>query len=103
MINSLAPDNFLRFSGMCRYRRYGDGKDYRDWIKVFTVTNTLECQRHCIDNTGCTAFSYQNHINKRYVENCNLYEGGPYTYGNGQADTTCYIIKGKPGYFYYNI
>ncbi len=74
------------FGGLCRY-----GSDYRDHFKTITSTNPHECQQNCIDITGCVAFSYTSDA----IENCNLYRGGPYTYGSGKPDTTCYIIQGK--------
>ena len=93
MVNPLGLDNLENFGGWCRY-----GSDNSDWNDAITVIDVLECQQHCIDNTECAAFAYT-----RWVTiNCDLYQGGPYTYGNGKSDTTCYIMKGKPGYFYYS-
>ena len=67
-------------------------------MKSIHDTDVKKCQQHCIGNTGCVAFSYSSGS-----KTCNLYEGGPYTYGNGKRGTKCYIMKGKLGYFYYNI
>ena len=81
----------MSFGGWCRFGPYGLGQ--RDWMKEITGTDALECQQHCKDNTGCTAFSHD------AVGNCNLYKKGPYTHGAGNAGTTCYLMKGKPGYY----
>ena len=75
------------FAGWCRY-----GSNERDHIKYITINGALSCKQQCLDTEACSAFSYQPEVKN----NCNLYQGGPYTKGDGRAGTTCYIMpKGK--------
>ena len=48
-----------------------------------------ECYEKCKSTTGCVAFAYDTNNDNL---DCDLYEDGPYTTGNGRADTTCYIV-----------
>ena len=79
----------MSFDGLCRY-----GSDDGEWMKMIDVTNVQECQEHCVENETCVAFSYEIYN----AESCYLYKGGPYTYGTGRVNTTCYIMKGRPFY-----
>ena len=97
LINPLGLGSLVSYDGWCRY---GPGK--RSWMGAYIVKKALECQQYCIDNTGCVAFTFIVDDCK-YCENCYLYRGGPYTYGNGKAGHTCYIMKGKPDYVYYYV
>ena len=88
-VSPVAPTSY--FGGFCRY---GSDNSENMEMQGITVNNPQKCQQYCMGNTGCVAFSYTNGTTK----NCNLYKGGPYTYGNGKRDTTCYSMKGKAGY-----
>ena len=82
----------VSFGGWCRY-----GSDDRDQMTNSNVINAQECQQHCVDKRECVAFSYESNN----AESCQLYKGGPYTYGSGRMNTTCYIMQGKYDYFCY--
>ena len=86
MTNPFALGELASFGGWCRY-----GSDERNWIESVTVSTYIECEQVCRGNTKCVAFSYKANVNN----NCNLYEGGPYTYGDGRTGTACYILGGK--------
>ena len=76
------------FHGHCQYG--SDPTNYTD------ASNDHECYEQCKNTDGCNAFAYE-YGNKEYEygnygNNCNLYDGGPYTKGNGSANTKCYIM-----------
>ena len=77
------------FRGYCRF---GAATAMKNQIEAITVTSPLRCQQHCIGTTGCVAFSYDN----SGTNNCNIYEGGPYEYGNERRGTTCYAMPVTP-------
>ena len=73
------------FNGYCRY-----GNDSKDFIKFIDTDDVQECKRQCVANPNCTAYAYR----ENYGGNdCDLYKGGPYTYGNGRTDIICYVRK----------
>ena len=76
------------FDGWCRY-----GSDNREWMNGFAIKNDILCHQKCLNTTGCSAFSFEyNDVE----EPCNIYSGGPYTYGNGRINTKCHTIpKGQ--------
>ena len=76
------------FDGWCRY-----GSDNRDWMNGYAIKNDILCHQKCQNTTGCSAFSFEyNDVE----EPCNIYAGGPYTYGNGRVNTKCHTIpKGQ--------
>ena len=76
------------FDGWCRY-----GSDNREWMNGYAIKNDILCHQKCLNTTGCSAFSFEyNDVE----EPCNIYSGGPYTYGNGRVNTKCHTIpKGQ--------
>ena len=80
------------FDGKCSF-----GTNYRDFmyeespdIDVITVQN---CYDQCKVTDGCTAFDYDAN-----VMDCDLYSGGPYTYGDRNANLNrenkkCYTMS----------
>ena len=56
------------------------------------VANDIECQLKCIETEGCTAFSFTS-----TTLLCTLFSNGPYTQGDGTANTKCYTMN--PGIF----
>ena len=76
------------FDGWCRY-----GSDNREWTNGYAIENDILCYQKCQNTTGCSAFSFEyNDVE----EPCNIYAGGPYTYGNGRVNTKCHTIpKGQ--------
>ena len=48
----------------------------------------MDCYARCQSTDDCVAFAYY----KNDDTNCDFYRGGPYTYGNGRKDTTCYVM-----------
>ena len=55
--------------------------------------NVLECYQTCKGVSSCAAFAFTPSSD----ENCDLYDGGPYTKGSGIAGSKCFIIV--PGTF----
>lgn len=49
------------------------------------------CYEECKSTTGCVAFAYETGKSSPFKD-CDLYEDGPYTTGNGRDDTTCYVV-----------
>ena len=68
-------------------------------MKRLDGTTPQECHNHCIDNQGCVAFTFTFNGGGE----CNLYEGGPYTKGEGSPGRKCYVMQGTPGISFYNI
>ena len=66
------------FIGFCRW---GDNK--YDTITDVRTKTPLICQRECEKTENCTAFSYNTNV----IRNCELYQGGPYTYGRNIYDS----------------
>ena len=96
----LLPHSFI---GFCKYGS-GESNEITD---VRTKT-PLKCQEECEKTANCTAFSYNTNV----IRNCELYEGGPYTYGYNiydskgtKNDTTvkCYIMPSKGKYYHSSI
>ena len=87
------------FDGYCR-----DGSDDKDSIRTLEATDYQDCYKQCKITDGCTAFAYDDNDPN---EDCALYRGGPYTYGNGKENTRCYNMPtGNLTYiysYYYNI
>ena len=87
------------FDGYCRY-----GSDDKNWIKELDATNKHNCYEQCQTTDGCTAFAYESNGPHK---DCDLYRGGPYTYGSGRMNTICYNMPtGNLTYsysYYYNI
>ena len=81
--NDLGISQKTYFDGYCRY---GDAKSH--WIKVATAINLVSCYETCQKTDDCVAFSYS--IDSK--DNCNLYKGGPYTYGSDHPISKCYIM-----------
>ena len=76
------------FDGWCRY-----GSDNREWTMGYAIKNDILCYQKCQNTTGCSAFSFEY---SDVEEPCNIYAGGPYTYGNGRVNTKCHTIpKGQ--------
>ena len=72
------------YNGFCRF---GSGR--KNWIFDLDTANAMECYEQCKLRGDCVAFAY----NLNFAGNdCDLYRGGPYTYGNGRKDTTCYVM-----------
>ena len=70
--------------GWCRY-----GSDYRGWMEALAINSDVKCYKKCQKTIGCNAFSFEyNNV----LEPCNMYTGGPYTYGNGRVNTKCYVL-----------
>merc|ERR1712029_269419 len=74
-----------KFAGFCRYG--SNQKEYK-WVGL-SKTNEQECLRLCKTEPSCVAFARGWNPKK---PGCNLYEGGPYTYGTGGESSTCYIM-----------
>ena len=93
-INLLTKD--VSYAGECR-----DGDDSSSVLDRSDENSFTECKEKCDSSEECVALAHQHPTDtSRY--NCILYKGGPYTSGNGQIDTTCYIVKeGKLCYLTY--
>ena len=78
--------DLVTYDGRCRF----SSNPYPSYSIIHsnlpTLTSLEECTAACRSHKGCVAFSY----GIRY--NCILYSGGPYIYGNGEANTKCYAI-----------
>ena len=81
----LANDVATVFNGYCRY-----GSDSKDTFKSIDSDDVEECKRQCVATPNCVAYAYRENYGGK---DCDLYRGGPYTYGNGRADIRCYILK----------
>ena len=85
------------YAGRCQY-----GNDEHEYIgNSKLVTGVMECYEWCISNSLCTAFHFfKSNVNDPGHDVCELYKGGPYTYGDGTTDgcgggcnpATCYVI-----------
>ena len=80
---------FANFPGKCRDKNNNyhpeNGASHND-------TTVWQCYNWCKARGDCIAFSFDTYYT---IFNCYLYAKGPYgpyTHGNGAADTTCYII-----------
>ena len=62
-------------------------------MEALAINSDVKCYKKCQKTIGCNAFSFEyNNV----LEPCNMYTGGPYTYGNGRVNTKCYVIpKGQ--------
>ena len=72
------------FDGDCRYRPNNINR-----IKELGATNAQSCYEQCEITDGCTAFAYKSNAPNK---DCNLYREGPYTFGSGRENQTCYIM-----------
>ena len=73
----------VSFSGWCRY---GSGES--NYQRDLGLTSSIsKCQEECQISVGCVAFTYGENTD------CDLWQGGPYTYGNGRPGYTCYIMQ----------
>ena len=74
------------FNGLCRY-----GSDKWERIKDVDTIGVDECKKNCLQLPSCSAYSYT----ENYVGNdCDLYSGGPYTYGKTVYDhSKCYVLN----------
>ena len=70
--------------GWCRY-----GNNDTDWMQELVVADVDACRQACRSQQDCTAYSWEEGDS---TSPCDLYRGGPYTHGNGRANTTCYIL-----------
>ena len=79
------------FDGYCRL----DGSDKPDLIRTplsaLSATNEQNCYDECKTTDGCIAFAYTSNGHDRDPY-CSLYRGGPYTRGNGGANSKCYTM-----------
>ena len=74
------------FEGNCR-----DGSNNHDFLDTFDTDSLDSCRVKCELTASCTAFAYLDQDGT----DCNLYQGGPYTQGNGNS-FKCYVVnKGK--------
>ena len=65
-------------------------------IEEMNTIYALKCQQKCELRRECVAFSYTPGDTDN---NCVLYEGGPYTHGDRDAKSICYIMtKGSTAY-----
>ena len=96
----LLPHSFI---GFCKYGS-GESNEITD---VRTKT-TMKCQQECEKTANCTAFSFNTNV----IRNCELYEGGPYTYGYNIYDSKgtkndtsvkCYIMPSKGKHYHHAI
>ena len=85
----IAPD--VSFLGFCRF-----GSDEKNVIESIDAPDSVTCKQKCLESNGCVAFALEPRTVNR---NCNLYQGGPYTYGSGKSDTFCYPIPGNCGFW----
>ena len=84
------------FAGRCRYN-----SNQHDFIKNLVSTSASKCHVQCQITHNCVAFAFSPKLTGK---ECDLYEGGPYTIGNGRSGSTCYIMSpGKPIWLYYYI
>ena len=80
------------FYGYCR-----DGDKQKKLIYDIRTKSPLGCQERCETTKNCVAFSFNRNVRR----NCDLYEGGPYTYGwkfYGEKDKDlikCYLMPQK--------
>jgi hypothetical protein len=73
------------FTGYCRF-----GSSGRNWISHNSAYNVDACKQLCQNLTMCTAYAWQTGDTPAP---CDLYAGGPYTHGDGHANTKCYTLK----------
>ena len=58
-------------------------------MEALDTNSDVKCYKKCQKTIGCNAFSFEyNNV----LEPCNMYTGGPYTYGNGRVNTKCYVL-----------
>ena len=74
------------FNGHCRY---GSNKR-RKFSYIENVESAKRCYKECRIVIKCVAFSFTSDD-----KDCNLYEGGPYTHGNGKSSSMCYLMLGR--------
>ena len=74
----------VSYSGYCRFE-----SDKKDTIRELNTLNVRACYKECQSTKDCVAFAFDDDDTGN---NCDLYRGGPYTYGNGREYTTCYIM-----------
>ena len=74
------------YVGFCRCDRCGRTK--KSVNSSYHTVNDSDCQQGCEATKDCTAFAIEPGNVKK---NCNLYRGGPYTYGSGKEGTICYV------------
>ena len=72
----------VSFAGYCEY---GSGES-NHLSGIRNISSVSKCQEECRISVGCVAFSYGESMD------CDLYRGGPYTYGDGTDRITCYIM-----------
>ena len=70
------------FDGQCRY-----GSDEFDSYFDQAVTSESDCRLECASLLNCVAFAYDT------SNHCHLFKNGPYTYGDGSENVTCYILR----------
>ena len=60
-------------------------------LDIVVVDSGTQCYENCqaMASDGCVAFAYS----PADSEQCDLYRGGPYTYGTGDSGSTCYLMQ----------
>lgn len=77
-------------TGFCRYA--DDQSEHLSANSTIVLPDDMEakeqsCKGQCQSHGDCTAYSFSSDNS-----HCDLYKGGPYTYGSGRAGTTCNIL-----------
>ena len=74
------------FTGRCLY-----GSNEKDVIDDtgYDAKNISSCEEFCLKHVDCVAFGYNKYST---IDNCDIYRGGPYTYGDGAWNHICYIM-----------
>jgi len=84
-------------TGFCRY---GDNQNEHLSANAITVqtgnneSKEESCKQQCESYVNCTAYAFTSESSY-----CDLYQGGPYTYGSGRAGTTCNILPDEDQLF----
>ena len=78
------------FDGYCR-----DTFNNKNGIKYIHASDTRKCHDLCKITAGCRAFAFERNgtFEEGQIENCDLYQGGPYIKGTGDNDIACYLMS----------
>ena len=76
-------------NGYCRTK---DGD--RDQIRAVGVNDVGRCYAECKAESRCVAFAYT----PANCKECDLYQGGPYSTGNGVDGAACYTMLPSGNY-----
>jgi len=85
-------DEASTVTGFCRY---GDNENENlDGKALVDGTGKGGCKQQCQTTVDCTAYAFTSENS-----HCDLYKGGPYTYGSGAHGVTCSILQDEDQLF----